>query len=180
MPQPSCCFSINFLNRMLDGLTKFRCVRICLLRPLPLPVRGKAIRWGWLSLLTVCRVGAQEVAALFFVRARSPSTPRISSRSPQRAAHDAPPRVRVRCVRFRALPLDPHRWPGLEMCALWLAGVAPSAAGGCFCIFGIEPWDHGIQPWDIGHGNLTVGTEDRSTLCPRRVPPSNCTASTGL
>ena len=78
MPQPSCCFSINFLNRMLDGPTHLRCLRICLLRPLPLPVRGKPSWWGGFSLLTVCRVCTQEAGHMFlYARALSVNTAHI-------------------------------------------------------------------------------------------------------
>ena len=61
---PSCCLHINCPNRILDGPRKFRCVCISLLRPSPLPVRGKPIRWGWLS-FDSCRVCAQEAADIF-------------------------------------------------------------------------------------------------------------------
>ena len=152
MPQPSCCFSINLLNRMLDGLTKFRCVRICLRDSLPLPVRGWPERCGGLSLLTVVGFARRRLPISFFMRAPPRSTPCISTRSSRRAVDDAPSRVYVRCARSRALPLDPHTSLWLETCALWPARVAPSATGGCFCIFGFEPRDHGIQPRVHGHG----------------------------
>ena len=76
--RPSCCLNLISLNRMLGGLTKFRCVCISLLAPLPLPVRGKPSRWGGHALLTVCRVCAQEAGHIFlYARALSVNTAHI-------------------------------------------------------------------------------------------------------
>ena len=150
---PSCCLHINCPNRILDGPRKFRCVCISLLRPSPLPVRGKPIRWGWLSLLTVVVFARRRLPTSFLMRAHCPSTPQISTRSSQRAAYDGPPPVHVRCARSRARA---SAGPACASRRVHWCTVArtrcPSAAGGCFCIFGIEPRDSGIQPRDHGHG----------------------------
>ena len=168
---PSCCVHINCPNRILDGPRKFRCVCISLLRPSPLPVRGKPIRWGWLSLLTVVVFARRRLPTSFLMRAHCPSTPQISTRSSQRAAYDGPPPVHVRCARSRALPLDPHAPRDVCTGALWLARGAPAPRAAAFASSGSNHGTQGSNHGTTGTGS-NRGTEGSLALMPSRRIPS--------
>lgn len=162
---PSCCISLICLNRMLCGLKKIRCVCICLHGSLPPPVRGKAVRWGGHSLLTVCRVCAQEVAATFSMRARSPSTPRISTKSSRRAAFAHPSRAcqrRADGARFSASSKTPLAVPTRCVC------------NGC------GRW-HGVLPLLLSPGWVPlVSTSYADALAPFAAPWQASTSSQRL